>query len=234
MEDAIYFIHIEGEQKGPLRLEQLSEYGLTRDTMIWRRGMPSWVKAHTLPEVAAIIESPAQVEPPVPEPTPYQPVPPATNQQVNPVPNPYEQPQPNYNPNTQYQQGQPEPQPQPQYAQGMRTGYNEPQNPYRIQNNYDIQVPGWYNWSSWATVGLVLGFFTGIIGMVFGILGLVKSNQANEAARNGNPAADEINKSARLWTLISIGISSFVILSIISYIVIIFYSQFFDDIEFFW
>lgn len=40
-----FFVIIEGEQKGPYTLEQLPDAGVTPDTYVWRKGLPSWHKA---------------------------------------------------------------------------------------------------------------------------------------------------------------------------------------------
>ena len=42
---------------GPLSIFELKAKGITGDTYIWTEGMPNWVLAKTVPEVADIIES---------------------------------------------------------------------------------------------------------------------------------------------------------------------------------
>lgn len=191
MEDTIYYIHIDGKQKGPLTLEEMASEDIKSDTMVWRSGLPSWVQAHTLPEIVPIIEEKSIGLPP----------------------------------KNEYSGGS-EP-PIEQVREDVQTEY------ITQRNEKDTKTEEWFNWTPWAVVGTVIGFFTGIFGMIFGIVGLVKSNEANEATRTGSPHADDLNNDAKLWTLISVGISAFVALAILSYIVINFYIQLFNDIELF-
>lgn len=169
MEEAIYYIHVNGEQRGPFPLSQLKNEGVTPDTMMWKAGMPAWAPASTLPEVVAFFT--------------------AANNQTPP----------------------PE---APVYPQGGQYGQQQVYNTYtrpQYQNSYaqrnGAYPPGWYNWQTWGIISIVLGFFTGIIWMVFGIIGLVKSNEANDAARRGDPYASQINSTAKTWILISLILS---------------------------
>ena len=49
-----YFIADGGTQRGPIPLDQLRAQGLTPDKMVWTDGMPGWLPAHQVPEVAAL------------------------------------------------------------------------------------------------------------------------------------------------------------------------------------
>ncbi len=49
-----YFVIINGVQAGPFPKEKLMTAGLQPDSFVWRQGLPDWVKAETLPELADI------------------------------------------------------------------------------------------------------------------------------------------------------------------------------------
>lgn len=50
-----YFIVVDGHQEGPFALEDLRFKHLSPDTLVWRTGMPEWVEASLLEEVAPFI-----------------------------------------------------------------------------------------------------------------------------------------------------------------------------------
>lgn len=50
-----YYIIIDERQVGPLSLEDLRAYHLSPDSLVWKSGLPDWVKASVLPELADII-----------------------------------------------------------------------------------------------------------------------------------------------------------------------------------
>lgn len=84
---------------------------------------------------------------------------------------------------------QPEPQQQAQYAPGT--------DPYR--SNIPHQ-----NWMTWAVISTVLGFFCSCIGMIFGIIAIVKANNANKAYAMGDEATgDMYNSGAKTWTIVA-------------------------------
>ena len=90
---AQYYLVKDGQRVGPLAIDQLTQYGLTPETLVWTDGMTDWVQASQIPEVAALL-APKPAPAPAPQPAPA------------PAPQPqYQAPQP------QYQQ------PQPQYQQ---------------------------------------------------------------------------------------------------------------------
>ena len=47
-----YWVIINGQQQGPVEESQLPSMGVTRDTMVWREGMPQWQTAGALPELS--------------------------------------------------------------------------------------------------------------------------------------------------------------------------------------
>ena len=53
-----YYMLVNGEKVGPHTARQMMHKGLTLDTQVWSEGMPSWVKASQVPELAALL-SPA-------------------------------------------------------------------------------------------------------------------------------------------------------------------------------
>lgn len=62
-----YYIHIDGEQKGPFSVDQLKELGITKETMVWAEGMENWVKAgdvEALNNVLKVVPPPLNPNPP--------------------------------------------------------------------------------------------------------------------------------------------------------------------------
>ncbi len=63
-----WFIAIDGQQKGPLNLDQVKqEIGagkVTRQTLVWKNGMVNWSALETVPELAGLL---ASVPPPLPK-----------------------------------------------------------------------------------------------------------------------------------------------------------------------
>lgn len=49
-----YYIVVNDRQQGPFTKEELRQNNISRDTLVWRSGMPDWVKASELPELADI------------------------------------------------------------------------------------------------------------------------------------------------------------------------------------
>lgn len=89
-------------------------------------------------------------------------------------------------------------------------------------------MPGNYgaaytNWMPWAIVTTVVNVLIGnIIGLVFSIIGIVQSSNANSAYSVGDTVrGDSANKSARTMTLISIGTIALGILAIVLLVVFI-------------
>lgn len=163
MEEAIYYLHVDGQQKGPFQLSQLIQEGMTAETMIWRTGLPSWVTARTLPEVAVLFEV---AEPVYQEPEPQQP-----------QPEPIQQPQPPYTqPANHYQQ-----QPAAHYQQPV---YQAPL-PQGWFNWSTIALVA-------MIVGFVFGIVGGVFGLI-GLLKAGEANEAartnNPMAKDLNKSA---------------------------------------------
>lgn len=69
---AQFFLVVGGQQAGPFTSEQLpllvQNGTLTMQTLVWKQGMPQWVAASTVPELAPLFAPPAgAVPPPIPE-----------------------------------------------------------------------------------------------------------------------------------------------------------------------
>lgn len=59
-----YWIVIDRQKYGPLTLEEARRLPMTAESFVWRSGLPSWVKARELPELADLfIQAPAGEEP---------------------------------------------------------------------------------------------------------------------------------------------------------------------------
>jgi hypothetical protein len=66
----LYFVAVNGQQTGPYppaTLQAMAGQGsLTADSMIWAQGMPSWMPANQIPELAAVFATPPPLPPPPP------------------------------------------------------------------------------------------------------------------------------------------------------------------------
>lgn len=58
-----YFINGNGEQMGPIAVEQFNNYGINKDTNVWCDGMSQWCKAGDIPELKGYF---GQTPPPMP------------------------------------------------------------------------------------------------------------------------------------------------------------------------
>ena len=59
-----YFIVENQKSVGPFEVNQLQARGLTKDTLVWCEGMPDWVAAGNVPELAYLFAT--QAEDPIP------------------------------------------------------------------------------------------------------------------------------------------------------------------------
>jgi len=50
-----YYITYRGQQIGPMTKEQLLNYDLNPNSMVWHEGMAEWAPAYTIPELMAIM-----------------------------------------------------------------------------------------------------------------------------------------------------------------------------------
>ena len=208
----MYFIISEGQQAGPFPKEHLKARGVEKDTYVWREGLEGWVPASELPELQDIFEETIiQAVPQQPYGQPQQPY--GQPQQPYGQPQqPYRQPQQPYGqpqqPYGQPQQpyGQPQQpygQPQQPYGQPQQP-YGQPQPPYGQPQPYGNPVPH-TNWMPWAIVGTIVGALFSCIGMIFGIIGIVKANNANKAYAVGDETGGDMNNSsAKTMTIIAL------------------------------
>lgn len=213
--EKIYYLIINNNRIGPLAMEELILNGMTDQTLVWRPGMNDWQPANTVPELQQLMDQSAFGAYAQPEEAP--------RQDSNSHPgskNPYYGNNSDYaprndnqgyaSPNNNYgnqgygnrsyanqgygQQnfGNPNYGNQSYGNQGYNNGYNNP--PTRHTN-----------WLPWAIVGTVLGLTFSCIGLIFGIIGIVQANQANQFYAQGlDMEGDSANSSASTMTIISL------------------------------
>lgn len=59
-----FFIIFNGQQVGPIQKEQLKNFGLNPNTMVWTEGMPNWRPAYTVHELQDILREGSHTPPP--------------------------------------------------------------------------------------------------------------------------------------------------------------------------
>ena len=117
-----FYLTRDGQNYGPMTVEQLMQYGVDANSLVWAEGMAEWTPAGQVAEFMPFF-------------APQQPVAPAQPQYQQPVQPQYQQPeQTQYQQpeQTQYQQpAQPQYQQpaQPQYQQPMQPQYQQPMQP---------------------------------------------------------------------------------------------------------
>ena len=123
---------------------------------------------------------------------------PQYGQQPNYGQNPQYGRQPNYGQNPQYGQ-------QPNYGQNTQYG----QQPNYGRNDYNnMPQPVRQNWQTWAIIATVAGCLFSCIGGIFGIIGLVQANKANNLYRLGyDVQGDQANSTAKVMTIIGLVLS---------------------------
>jgi len=50
--DRYFYLNSNNEQVGPVSPNDFSRYGITETTMVWKQGMPNWMRAGQIPELA--------------------------------------------------------------------------------------------------------------------------------------------------------------------------------------
>ena len=152
----MYYIMYNGQQMGPMPAEQLRNYGLNPQSMVWGEGMPNWVAASTVPELAAMMNGSQQP----------------------------------YGPQIQ----------QPAYGATMPLG-NRGMQP--IAQPVD-------NHMALAIIATVVSFLFSCIGVIFGILAIVKANQVNTFVAQGlDDAARQASDSAKKNSYWAFGFAAF-------------------------
>ena len=92
-----YYYSLNGQQLGPVSLEELLTKNIEHDTLVWKDGLADWVKASEMPELASKL---ATVPPPItkediePEPQPEYEAYVSTPEPEAPIYTPVEQPTP--------------------------------------------------------------------------------------------------------------------------------------------
>lgn len=191
-----YYMVIDEQQAGPFTFEEIvMNPRLTPETLVWKPGYDNWIAAKNMPELAAAFMNANRAQS-------GQNVPPEFhnrqdgfnnfqgygNGQDNRFAN-----NPQYNPNHSYNN-------QNRYADHQHSQYNR-YDPYHNQNRGYQRVHT--NWLPWAIVATVLGFFTSCIGIIFGIIGIVQANKANNFYAQGfDQEGDSANSNARTMTII--------------------------------
>ena len=218
-----YYMVVDEQPTGPLTLDEITLHPrLTPETLVWKPGIENWVPAHTLPELTPAFGNQDQKvqTPPEYSQNPYQ-----NNSQEenrhNEEPGDYNRRQNPYHDRQDYNyrhdhyqgnQGFNHYGDNRNYRNDYNRHYQEPRNPY--QNDYR---PGFRtNWLPWAIVATVFGFFTSCIGAIFGIIGIVQANKANNLyARGYEHEGDAANSNARIMTIIGLIFAGLGILALI-------------------
>lgn len=69
-----YWIVVDHRKMGPFTLDETRRLPIGADTFVWHKGLPAWVRASEVPELADLFALPAPIVPPPPAP-PAAPVP---------------------------------------------------------------------------------------------------------------------------------------------------------------
>ncbi len=220
-----YYIVESGERRGPYSFDALASLGLNKETLVWRQGLADWTKAADLQELDSLWNASGAAQ----DYNPGQPSEPyfamLGGQRIGPS-DPQALAATGISPDTPvWRNGmqdwapastQPElmaaingrrqsvpPMPgqasagNAYYGQSgySRPGQGQPFNPYKQHTN----------WLPWAVGGTVVGFLFSCIGVIFGIIGIVQANKANEAFAVGNEVAGEqANNTAKTMTIIAL------------------------------
>lgn len=221
-----YYRVVDGQSQGPMSLQDLINSNPSENTLVWKTGLEKWIPAKDMPELADVLFKTPQEERvwfAMLDNGTRQVGPHTVSELINmgvshdtPVwtggmadwahaktqnafatrlnsasnnhfsgNNSYQNPYNNPN-NNPYNQNNP---------------YNNPYNynPYN-QNNYSQPHTNWMPWAIGATIA---AFLFSCIGVVFGIIGIVNANKANNLYYQGRDAeADAINSNARTMTII--------------------------------
>lgn len=54
MENTQYYCYLNGEQRGPMPVEELKALNIKRETLVWREGLENWVSAGALSELSVL------------------------------------------------------------------------------------------------------------------------------------------------------------------------------------
>lgn len=206
-----YYVVINDSQTGPYEFSQLQVLNIKPETLVWRQGMPDWAAASTLPELSVLFQ---------PQTPPPHAADPARGSGSYSVRGWYAMkggfrigPESVENLRSMGVDGN-----TPVWHPGMADWkearfvpeFNQQtqQPPYGYQgsqNVYGQPTSDRTNWMTWAIVGTVCGFLFSCIGCIFGILGIVNANKANNYFAMGSmELGDRANKTAKTMTIISL------------------------------
>lgn len=217
-----YYMVIDEQSAGPFTLDEVILHSkITPDTLVWKPGLDNWVAAKTLPELSIAFNRNNQ--------NGYGTPPNFNNSRGNDY-NQYQDPKlrqdnpNNYggNPNYGYQRdtynnqnqygesrgnnqfaNNPQYQSNHSYRQPQDNPYYNPNESYQNRNQFRRDVRT--NWMPWAIVATVLGLLCSCIGAIFGIIGIVQANKANNFyARDLYREGDAANSNAKIMSIIGL------------------------------
>lgn len=209
------FYYIENDtRKGPFSLEEIMEAGIRPDTMVWHTGMDSWARADETESLKPLFNTQklyyamlggVQTGPDTPQALIGKG---ATGE--TPV----------------WCDGMPDWQKAafvPAFANilgSVPPSFGPSLAPGSAQFQHVRTPIPHTNWLPWAITGTVLGALTCCLGLIFGIIGIVQANKANDAYALGDKnAGDSANSSAQTMTIISLIIAALGIIgSIIAFV----------------
>ena len=147
----MYYIMYNGQQMGPMPADQLRNYGLNPQSMVWAEGMPNWVPASAVPELAPMLGA---------------------------------QPQTPYGQNLR----------QPGYGATMPLGNRGMQMTAQVDNHLTLAI-----------ISTVVSFLFSCIGVIFGIIAIVKANKVNTYLAAGQQdLAVDASKSAKTFSIVAL------------------------------
>ena len=188
-----YYIAENGQPAGPFEPQELMNHGLTVNSLVWCEGMPNWVSASQVPELAAVLSgtpfNPVNVD----VTTPQMPqTPPMGDTQLPQVP-PFGGQQPT-------QPTQPSTQPTT-YGQTTNQPYSPPQ--YGPSTN-QVMPKTWLTESVLVTAASLLCCFN-IVGIITGVLAIFKANGVKSKFMKGDiTGSNNDSAAAKKWVLITV------------------------------
>ena len=170
-----YFIIENGSQAGPFSSEELLSRGLTPESLVWTAGLPDWVQASTIPELVNLLERSRYGTPP-------------------------QSPQDSSHPYNPYG-----PMPGSEIRQPDQSPDDPGCPPFDPASPHVPQPIPHTNWLPWAIVATVAGALFSCLGLIFGILGIVNDNKANNFYGQGiEELGQSANSTARTMTIIAL------------------------------
>lgn len=207
----LYYIIYNNTQQGPINKEELVKYGLNYNSDVWTEGLPSWVKASEIAELKVFIDSLNANQ--KAEDDYYFMI--INNQQAGPFAinellnnglqadtQVWKNGMNNWTPAAQIPELQKlfRPHTPPPFTNPQTPQYAPGQNVYNTQQHTSFHT----DWMPWAITRTILGFLCSCIGCIFGIIAIIKANDANNHYRQGYfEMAEKENSTARTMTIIA-------------------------------